>query len=229
MNGKLIVIEGLDGSGKATQAQKLYQTLLDEGIAVKKISFPNYDEPSSALVKMYLGGELGDNVDDVNAYAASSFYSVDRFASYQRHWKQHYCSGGVVLADRYTTSNMVYQMEKLPKEEWDSFLSWLEDFEYTKLGLPKPDSVLYLDMHPNTSKKLLLRRYGGDEGKKDLHERNFDYLLRCRQAALYAAKRQGWIVISCCNGEEPYPVEKIAAKVRRALGESKIETVTDGI
>lgn len=213
MDGRLIVMEGLDGSGKATQAKILHEKLLKWGKQVREISFPNYAEPSSALVKMYLAGELGREAGDVNAYAASAFYSVDRFASYQRHWKEDYASGTLILCDRYTTSNMVYQTEKLHREEWDNFLAWLQDFEYNKLGLPKPNKVIYLDMHPNTSKKLLLARYKGDEGKKDLHEADFQYLVNCRQTALYAAEKCGWSVIRCCDGETPYPVEEIAQKI----------------
>ena len=133
MSGRLIVLEGLDGSGKATQAGLLYEALCGRGEQAMKITFPNYESDSSALVKMYLGGAFGQDVNDVNAYAASSFYSVDRYASYKTLWGCFYHDGGTVIADRYTTSNAVHQCSKLPREEWDAYLAWLFDFEYRKL------------------------------------------------------------------------------------------------
>lgn len=211
--GKLIVIEGLDGSGKATQTALLCERLEKEWAgSFRKISFPDYDDPSSALVKLYLGGQLG-GLDEVNAYGASLFYTVDRYASYLRHWGRDYREGVLMIADRYATSNIAHQMSKLPQDRWDDYLIWLEDTEYRLVGLPRPDLVVYLDMAPETSKKLLSRRYAGDEGKKDLHEADFSYLVGCREAALYGAEKKGWQVIRCCDGEEPYPVEVIAGKV----------------
>ena len=144
----LIVIEGLDGSGKGTQTALLRDRIISEGYAVKQISFPNYSESSASLVKSYLSGEFGSSPDSVNAYAASSFYAVDRYAAYKKHWEADYLGGVNILADRYTTSNAVYQMTKLPKKEWDSYLEWLEDYEYRLLELPSPDKVIYLDMSP---------------------------------------------------------------------------------
>ena len=150
--GSLIVIDGLDGSGKATQTSLLYEELWGKGRDVKKISFPNYDDPSSALIKMYLGGELAENADGVNAFAASSFYAVDRYASFKRFWENDYHrEGSIILADRYVSSNAIHQMVKLPRDQWDSFLTWLADYEFEKLGLPRPDLVLYLDMDPDLS------------------------------------------------------------------------------
>ena len=210
--GKLIIIEGLDGSGKSTQIELLRQRAEQEGFKVRQIKFPNYEEDSSALVKAYLNGELG-TLSQINAYAASTFYSVDRYATYQRHMREDYEKGSIFLLDRYTTANMYHQATKLPKEEWDSFLNWLEDLEYQKMGLPKPDLVLYLDMEPETSKKLLEARYHGDESKKDLHEANFNYLLSCRDAALYAAQRCGWQVLQCCDGSTPLSIETIAEMI----------------
>ena len=212
--GKLIVIEGLDGSGKATQSELLYQSLLEVGDPVRKISFPDYGQPSSTLVKMHLSGEIG-SLEEVNAYAASSFYAVDRYVSYQTQWKDDYLGGKLIIADRYTTSNAAHQMVKLPKEQWDGFLSWLEEYEYNLLGIPWPDGVIYLDMEPETSRRLIEGRYQGDESKKDIHEANFQYLLRCREAALYAAQRLGWRTVRCCDGISPLPIEKIAESVRR--------------
>ena len=133
--GKLIVIEGTDGSGKSTQFRLLTQRLENENIAFQKIVFPQYSEPSSALIRMYLGGEFGTNPSDVNAYAASSFYAIDRYASYKKIWGQWYEQGGLVVCDRYTTSNAVHQASKEPEDRRQEFLKWLYDFEYDRLGL----------------------------------------------------------------------------------------------
>ena len=181
--GKLIVIEGLDGSGKATQAKRLVEQLQAQGKQVRKVSFPAYESDSSALVKMYLAGQFGKDPSDVNAYAASTFYAVDRFASYKTEWGRFYEDGGIVVADRYTTSNAVHQCSKLPEEEWDSFLEWLFAFEYQLMGIPAPDAVVYLRVDPAVSQKLMTGRYQGDESKKDIHESNLDYLARSRRAA----------------------------------------------
>ena len=212
MKGKLIIIEGLDGSGKSTQIEQLANRAKQLGKAVRQIKFPNYAEDSSALVKAYLRGELG-GLHEINAYAASVLYSVDRYATFRRHMKEDYDNGCIFLLDRYTTANMYHQTTKLPKEEWDSFLDWLEDLEYGKMGLPKPDLVLYLDMKPQTAKKLMENRYHGDESKKDLHEADFSYLLSCRDAALYVAQRCGWEVLSCCDGESPLPIDTISQMI----------------
>lgn len=209
MDRTLIVIDGLDGSGKATQTALLKDALKAAGKSVRTVSFPDYSDASSALVRMYLGGEFGPDASDVNAYAASSFYAVDRYASYKRFWEQDYLNGTVILADRYVSSNAIHQMVKLHEAQWDGFLSWMEDYEYEKLALPRPAAVIYLDMHPDVSRRLLAGRYDGDESKKDLHERDFQYLLSCRRAALYTADRQGWKVIRCDDGKEPFSVEAI--------------------
>lgn len=216
MNAKFIVIEGLDGSGKATQTKILFDKISATGKTVKKLEFPDYANESSALVKMYLGGEFGSNPNDVNAYAASAFYAVDRVASFLKFWKKDYESDSVILSDRYATSNIIYQMSKLDKADWDSFIEWQEDFEYNKLAVPKPDKIIYLDVEPEVSQKLINKRYEGDESKKDLHEKNFAFLLECRKSALYAAKKCGWIVINCCENSEIKPIEVIAAEIEKA-------------
>lgn len=216
MNARFIVIEGLDGSGKATQTKILFDKIKASGKAVKKLEFPDYANESSALVKMYLGGEFGNNPNDVNAYAASSFYAVDRIASYLKFWKKDYENGSVILSDRYATSNIIYQMSKLDKLQWDSFIEWQEDFEYNKLSVPKPDKVIYLDVEPEVSQKLISKRYEGDENKKDLHEKNLAFLLECRKSALYAAKKCGWTVINCCENGEIKPIDSIAAEIEKA-------------
>ena len=202
-------MEGLDGSGKSTQTALLEKYLSDSNKTFKKIKLPDYDSPSSTLVNMYLGGEFGKSATDVNAYAAGAFYAVDRFASYKLKWKEDYEKGTLILADRYATSNSIYQMEKIDESEWDNYLSWSEDFEYNKIGIPKPDLVIYLDMPVGISQRLMSSRYGGDEGKKDVHEANVEFLNNCRKSALYAAKKQGWRVIACAENGEPLPIEKI--------------------
>lgn len=213
MSGKLIVIEGLDGSGKATQSNLLYEKLLAEGKPVRKVSFPAYDSESSALVKMYLAGDFGKDPGDVNAYAASSFFAVDRFASYKSDWGNFYREGGIVIADRYTTSNAIHQCSKLPREEWDGYIDWLFDFEFRLLGIPAPDKVIYLKVDPAVSQKLMTKRYQGDESKKDIHESNLEYLEKSRQAARYCAEKLGWKTIQCDDGENMRTIEQIHADV----------------
>ncbi len=215
----LIVIEGLDGSGKATQTSLLYEAL-SEQYEVRKISFPDYDEPSSALVKLYLSGAFGEDPNAVNPYAASSFYAVDRYASYKKFWENDYLSGKVILADRYTTSNMIYQAEKVAFAEREAFIRWIREFEYGKLGLPKPDLVLYLDMPPEISQKLISGRYKGDEARKDIHERNLTFLKKCRENALFAAKADSWKIIRCYEGEDPLPPENIRATILKTVSEA---------
>lgn len=210
--GRLIVIEGLDGSGKATQARILKKHAGEIGIKLFNIDFPNYQEASSALVNMYLHGEIG-TLNEVNAYAASSFFSIDRYATYMRHMKADYENGGIFLLNRYTTANMVHQTIKEPRENWEHFLNWLEDFEYCKLRLPKPDLVLFLDMNPIISQRLMTERYQGDETQKDIHESNFEYQLLCRESALYSANKFGWKIISCSNGQDALSVNEIANMV----------------
>ena len=197
MSGRLIVLEGLDGSGKATQAKLLAEHLAAQGVPVQKITFPDYASDSSALVKMYLAGQFGQHPDDVNAYAASSFYAVDRYASYKTSWGSFYEQGGVIIADRYTTSNAVHQCSKLPPMHWDGFLNWLFDFEYKKFGIPAPDAVIYLAVDPEVSQRLITERYHGDESKKDIQEKDTEYLARSRAAAEYCARTLGWHRIEC--------------------------------
>jgi dTMP kinase len=190
-----------------------------QNIAYKKIKLPDYDSPSSTLVNMYLAGEFGKSAEDVNAYAASAFYAVDRFASYKLNWKKDYDNGVLILADRYATSNSIYQMEKIDKSDWDSYLQWSEDFEYNKIGIPKPDLVIYLDMPVEISQKLMTSRYDGDENKKDVHEANVKFLNNCRESALYSAKKQGWKVISCSDGTAPLSIEDIHNQIIKVVKE----------
>lgn len=219
MKSKIIVIEGLDGSGKATQTALLAQKLSDRGIKVRRLEYPDYDSPSSSLVKMYLGGEFGSKPEDVNAYAASAFYAVDRAAGFLGDWKTDYQSGTLFLCDRYCTSNIIYQMAKVSDAERDAFIEWQADFEYDKLGLPRPDAVIYLDVSPDVSQKLMEKRYGGDQSKKDLHESNLSFLLSCRKSALYAAEKCGWKIIDCCENGDIKPINKISEEIEKAVSD----------
>lgn len=222
--GKLIIFEGLDGSGKGTQTALTAQKLQNEGVKLRQITFPNYASDSSALVKMYLAGQFGDKPDDVNAYAASSFYAVDRFASYKTDWGEFYRAGGLVLSDRYTTSNAVHQCAKLPPMHWDGFLNWLFDFEYKKIGIPAPDAVIYLAVDPEVSQRLMDERYHGDESKKDIQEKDREYIARSRAAAEYCAKVLGWLRIECTEGTDVKSIRtveqingEVLAKIRPIL------------
>ena len=226
----LIVIEGLDGSGKATNAAALSEKLTQLGKTVKKISFPDYESDSSALVKMYLAGDFGKKPGDVNAYAASTFYAVDRFASFKTGWESEYRRGDWIIADRYTTSNAVHQSSKLSGEKRDEYFEWLYDFEFGKMGLPKPDAVIYLDVLPEVSQKLMTARYSGNEAKKDIHEADTEYLKKSRQAALYAADKLGWHVVSLCEDGQMLPreaaFEKVFDKIKELYG-SELQTTVD--
>ena len=221
MAGTLIVLEGTDGSGKSTQFARLCQRAEAAGIPFQRLVFPQYQEESSALVRMYLGGEFGKHPEDVNAYAASSFYAVDRFASYKTDWGEFYREGGLVLSDRYTTSNAVHQCSKLPPMHWDGFLNWLFDFEYKKFGIPAPDAVIYLAVDPEVSQRLITERYHGDESKKDIQEKDTEYMARSRAAAEYCARTLGWHRIECtveANGAKSMrSVEDINAEILAKL------------
>ena len=217
--GKLIIIEGLDGSGKSTQTKLLEDYLTDSGVKFRKIKLPDYESKSSTLVNMYLGGEFGKDASAVNPYAAGAFYAVDRYASFMLKWKVDYDSGVLILADRYATSNSIYQMEKLSKEDWNSYLEWSADFEYNKIGIPKPDLVIYLDMPIEISQKLMTKRYDGNEGKKDVHEANVDFLKKCRTSALYAAEKQGWRVVECSDGKNPLSIDEIHNRIKEIIDE----------
>ena len=218
--GKLIVIEGLDGSGKSTQAKLLSERLTSRDLKNIRIKLPDYESPSSALVRMYLDGAVGLDPLDVNAYAASLFYSVDRYANYRKKWQKQYESGMYIIADRYTTSNAIHQMSKLGKDQWDPFLDWLSDIEYKKMGIPAPDKVIYLDMPVDVSQQLMTSRYSGNEARKDLHESDVVYLEQCREAAMYAAKKLNWQMIDCCDLHGPRSVGDIANDIFAAAESS---------
>ncbi len=211
--GKLIVIEGTDGSGKSTQFGKLTERMEREKIEFRKIVFPQYQEESSALIRMYLGGAFGHKPSDVNAYAASSFYAVDRYASYKKVWGQWYEQGGVVMADRYTTSNAVHQTSKEPEEKQQEFLRWLYDFEYERLGLPQPDLVIYLDVPTAYTEKLMRGREAATGTNADIHEQDLEYLATCRKMGKAAAEYYGWTVIQCVQDGKMRSIEDIHEEI----------------
>ena len=194
--GKLIVFEGIDGSGKSAHYKRVCQRLENEGIEYDHIVFPRYDNESSALIRMYLGGEFGDNPADVNAYTASTFYAVDRFASYRKDWGKIYNAGGFILSDRYTTSNAVHQGAKLPDEELGEFFKWLYDLEHVKMGLPVPDLVIYLDVDVETSLARMRHRQEKTNTSADIHEKDIQYLENCLRVADKAADYYGWTRIT---------------------------------
>lgn len=217
MAGKLIVIEGTDGSGKSTQFKLLCQRLEQEGRPFHRIVFPRYQEESSALIRLYLGGAFGEKPGDVNAYAASSFYAVDRFASYRQDWGEIYQFGGLILADRYTTSNAVHQGSKIPEGEREDYFRWLYEFEYGKLGLPKPDLVCYLDMPTDLSVNLLRSREQSTNTQADIHERDSGYLAQCRLCAQKAADVLGWQRIGCAREGALKSIQEIHEEIWTAV------------
>jgi dTMP kinase len=217
MKGKLIVLEGIDGSGKETQSNLLEKKLKEKGREVMHISFPDYESPSSALVKMYLKGDFGKNPEDVNPYAASLFYAVDRFASYRMKWKDFYEKGGIVIADRYTTSNMVHQMTKYEDEvKRKDFLSWLEKTEYGELELPRPDLVILLDIPLAVSENLVKER-AKKGGSMDIHEQHLDYLRKCHDAYRQLVALYHWKRIPCTEEGRLRSIEDIGKDVEKAV------------
>ena len=214
--GKLIVIEGLDSSGKQTQTELLCKALSEKNIPVKKVSFPCYDEPSSALVKMYLAGEFGQEAESVNPYAASSFYAVDRYASFKKDWETFYNDGGIVVADRYTTSNMIHQAGKIKDmQERDAYLKWLYEYEFSYLQLPKPDAVLFLEMEPEVSARLMKERANKITGsmEKDIHEKDKNHLINSYESAVYVAEKFGWKRVKCVKDDVLRTIEDIHGEI----------------
>lgn len=211
--GKLIVIEGTDGSGKSTQFRLLTQRVEAEGLEFRKLVFPQYAEESSALIRMYLGGQFGASPSDVNAYAASAFYAVDRYASYKKVWGQWYENGGLVLSDRYTTSNAVHQASKEPQETRGEFLRWLYEFEYEKLGLPRPDLTIYLDVPTEYTEQLMRSREAATGTSADIHEQDLEYLSTCRRMGRTAAEFYNWTVIECVRDGAMRTIEDIHEEI----------------
>lgn len=217
MKGTLIVLEGTDGCGKSTQLRMLCQRLERESIPFRQVEFPRYSSLSSGPVRMYLNGAFGSSPSDVNAYAASSFYAVDRYASYKEDWAEWYQRGGLVICGRYTTSNAIHQASKMPLAEQEVFFRWLYDFEFDKLGLPAPDLVLYLDLPTGLTVDLMRRREAETNTHGDIHERDTAYLAACRQTARHAASVLNWQQISCADegGQRVRPIEEIHEDIWR--------------
>lgn len=213
--GKLIVIEGTDGSGKSTQFRLLTDRLTAENHDFQQLVFPQYSEPSSALIRMYLNGAFGSNPSDVNAYAASTFYAVDRYASYKKVWGEWYENGGLVVSDRYTTSNAVHQASKEPENQREAFLKWLYELEYEHMGLPRPDLTIYLDVPTDFTEKLLRRREQNTNTKADIHEADTSYLATCRKMGREAASFYGWTVIECVKDGKMRSMEDIHEEIYR--------------
>lgn len=217
--GKLIVFEGTDGSGKATQTRLLCAELDRRGVSYKKLEFPRYREESSALIRLYLGGAFGSRPEDVNAYAAASFFAVDRYAAYKQDWGAFYEAGGLVIADRYTTSNAVHQTSKLPEKERRAFVEWLFHFEYDLLGLPRPTRVVYLDLPTELSEEMLRRRESNTHTCADIHEKDEAYLRQCRESAADVVRSCGWTRVDCAAGGAVRTPEEIHHEVMEQLSD----------
>lgn len=219
----LFTVEGTDGSGKATQIRLLREKLENNGYNVLSVSFPNYASRSSEPVKMYLEGELGKKPSDVSAYAASALFAIDRFASYKKEWEKPYKEGTVIISDRYVLSNIIHQASKLPSEEIGEYIDWLYDLEYNKLGIPKPTLSFFLDVPPEVSERNVEKRYSGDETKKDIHEKDGEYMKKCYETALMTFPKLGVTAVECTeNGKMKTPEEinaKIFSEIKKKLGE----------
>jgi dTMP kinase len=215
--GRLIVIEGLDGCGKSTQLEVLCNHLNELNVHHRMVSFPEYDKPTSIFVRKYLAGEFSPTADGVNCYTASSFYAMDRYASYKLGWEQDYLQGVPIVSGRYISSNLIHQMAKLPQSQWDGFSKWLYDYECNKLELPNADLTIFLDMPIEISQKLLTNRYGGNETKKDIHEVDIEYLKSCRKSAIYSAEKFNWEVVPCSIDGNVRTVESIAEDIFKVV------------
>lgn len=208
MQGKIIIIEGLDGCGKTTQVNLLKERF--QGESYRFLTFPDYESLAGEIILEYLGKKIPETDGEKSAYSASSFYAIDRYISYRKDWRVDYEQGKTIISARYTTSNAIYQMTKLPRDKWEEYRNWLYDYEYQKLGIPEPDEVIFLDVPVEVSQKLLSDRYQGDEAKKDAHEGNPEYLKHCHDAAVYAGKAgKPWRFLECCQEEQMKPVEAI--------------------
>lgn len=218
--GKLFVIDGTDGSGKQTQFEKLQKRLLKDGIEYKTVSFPNYDSPSSSLVKMYLSGEFGEHAKDVSPYIASTFYAADRYATYTTQYKEYYENGGIILADRYTTANMVHQAGKIKdKQEREKFLNWLWDFEFNLYGLPEPTEVFFLKMTPEKALELIKNRENKftHESQKDIHERDKNHIIDSFNAACDVAQKYNWYTVECVSNNKIRTIDDIHEEIYQEI------------
>jgi len=228
--GTIIVIEGIDSSGKATQVKMVYEELIGEKYMAMRLEFPNYKSNSSALIKMYLNGDFGEDPKSVNPYGASLFFAADRFASFKSDWEKFYNEGGILILDRYVSSNMIYQAAKFEdKKEREEFLDWIYDLEFKKLNLPKPGIVIFLNMPPEYCQKLNEKRLNKIDGsaKKDIHERDIAYLEKTYEVAVYAAQKYKWSVVDCIENNSIKSVKDINGEILRIIenrlnGETKL-------
>ena len=218
--GKLFVIDGTDGSGKQTQLEKLKQRLTQEKIEFKSVSFPNYESPSSSLVKIYLNGELSEDPKEISPYIASTFYAADRYITFKKEYEEYYKNGGIILADRYTTSNMVHQAGKIKDDkEREKFLNWLWDFEFNLYGLPIPTEVFFLNMPTEYALKLMENRKNKikKEEKKDIHERNQEHMKDAYNEACKLSKKYNWKEIKCVKDGKIRTIEDIHEEIYQEI------------
>ena len=218
--GKIFVIDGTDGSGKQTQLEKLKERLDKEGIEYRTVSFPNYDSPSSSLVKMYLGGEFGTDPKQISPYIASTFYAADRYATFKKGYEEYYHNGGIILADRYTTANMVHQAGKISDEkEREKFLNWLWDFEFNLYGLPVPTEAFFLNMTPEYAFKLMENRKNKftHEDKKDIHERDKNHIIDSYNAACSLVDKYNWYEVKCVKEDKLRTIEDIHEEIYKEI------------
>lgn len=223
MKGKLIIIEsGSDASGKATQTKRLFERLSEENSNIRKVEYPNYDSESSALVKMYLRGDFGKNASDVDPYISSTFFAADRYASFKTEWEEFYNNGGIVIADRYTTSNMVHQASKMDEKDRDKYLDWLVDYEFNLYKIPEPDCVIFLDVPIEFSQKLMENRKNKitGEDKKDIHESDIEYLTKSYNNALYIANKYNWKKINCVKDGNLRSIDDIHDEIYNIVKQS---------
>ncbi|MBU3841519.1 MAG: thymidylate kinase [Candidatus Fusobacterium pullicola] len=214
--GKLIVIEGTDSSGKETQTRKLYERLEKEITNVRKLSFPNYKSPACEPVKMYLAGAFGDNALDINPYPVSTMFAIDRYASYKMEWEKFYQDGGIIVTDRYTTSNMVHQASKIESiDKKNEYLDWLEELEYSKMGIPRPDLIIFLNMPTETAAELMAQRKNKITGEdiKDIHEKDISYLKKSYENACNIAKKYNWLEIKCVENGRLKTIDEIGEEI----------------
>ena len=218
--GKLFVIDGTDGSGKQTQLQKLKERFEREGVSFKDVSFPNYESESSSLVKMYLNGDFGSNAQEISPYIASTFYAADRYATFKTKYEEYYNNGGIILADRYTTANMVHQAGKIKDDkEREKFLDWLWDFEFNLYGLPVPTQVFFLNMPIEYSEKLMQNRANKitHEEKKDIHERDKEHLKDSYNEACKLVQKYNWFEIKCVKDGNIRTIDDIHEEIYKEI------------
>lgn len=189
--GKIIVIDGLDGSGKATQTEIVYRNLKEKGLNIKKVSFPDYESKSSTLVKMYLNGELG-GLNELNPYAIATFYANDRYIKWVTELKDFYENDGIIICDRYISANLIHQGVKLKEEERKFFYDWCYDLETKKFNIPKENLTIFLLVNPAVSKELMKSRT-----TTDIHENNISYLNKCYENSKSIIEYCNWKTIKC--------------------------------